>query len=75
MFSSHDKWVVKSAAVTLVPGPTYAPMNRVDERVNGGRGKLVRDMEGSPSKEAWNSVFFVFGRKGFFLENPGVEDL
>ena len=50
VFSSYDKWVARSTAVALVPGPAYVPVNRVNERVNRDRSELVRDVEGSPSK-------------------------
>jgi len=48
-FSSYVRWVAKSVAVVLVPGPAYVPAER-DERADSDRGEWVGDVEGSPSK-------------------------
>lgn len=48
-FSSYERWVAKSAAVTLLPGPAYVPAE-CDETADGDRGERVGGVEGSPSK-------------------------
>ena len=50
VFSSYERWAAKGDAVALIPGPAYISVRRVDERVYGGRGQSMGDVEGSPSK-------------------------
>jgi len=47
---SYQRWVTKRAAVPLLPGPAYVPVERVDEWTDGDRGGTTGDVEGSPSK-------------------------
>ena len=50
VLSSYERWVTKSDAVALLPGPAYIPVRRVDKGADDGRSQSVRDVEGSPSK-------------------------
>ena len=50
VFSFYERWLAKSDAYALVPGPPYMSVRRVDERANGRRDQTVGDVEGSPSK-------------------------
>ena len=49
-FNSYERWAAEGDAAALIPGPAYIPVRRVDERVYGGRGQSIGDVEGSPSK-------------------------
>lgn len=50
ILGSYERWVAKSTAVALLPGPAYLPVERGDERADGDRGGPPGDVEGSPSK-------------------------
>ncbi|KAF9644529.1 hypothetical protein BDM02DRAFT_3121778 [Thelephora ganbajun] len=45
-FSSYVRWLAKSTAVALLPGPAYVPVKRTNERADAEAGNV----EGSPSK-------------------------
>lgn len=49
-FNSYQRWASKRAAVPLLPGPAYVPVNRVYERRDIDRGEPTSDVHGSPSK-------------------------
>ena len=49
-FNSYKRWVAKRAAVPLLPGPAYVPVNRVYERMDSNRSEPASDVHGSPSK-------------------------
>jgi len=50
VFNLYEQWAAKSAAVALIPGPAYVPVEHIDERADGGRRGSLGDVEGSPSK-------------------------
>ena len=72
IFRSYERWVAKSAAVALLPGPAYIPVERADEKTGGDRGGVSDDVEGSPSKHTRHGTTYSsysVGR-GFFGRTP-----
>ena len=68
-FNAYEKWAAKSAAVPLLRGPAYVPVNHVNQRTNGDRRDPMSDVHGSPSKHTRHGNPYSVGR-GFLGRIP-----